>query len=199
MNIEGLDYNTQREKLVLPEYGREIKKMVDHAISLPTKEERQQCANSIIAIMDRMFPQNRENIDYKHKLWDHLALLSDFKLDIDWPFDVAEAKIITTKPEPIHYPMTQIPVRHYGKMIFEIFEKLKTMEPGEERDELVRVTANQMKQNLYQWSHGSADDEKVISDMARFTDGKIQIDIDTFRFDKVQKRDVEKKKGKRRG
>ncbi|MBP3757583.1 MAG: DUF4290 domain-containing protein [Prevotella sp.] len=199
MNIEGLDYNTQREKLVLPEYGREIKKMVDHAISLPTKEERQQCANSIIAIMDRMFPQNRENIDYKHKLWDHLALLSDFKLDIDWPFDVTEAKKIATKPEPLSYPMEQIPVRHYGKMIFEIFEKLKTMEPGEERDELVRVTANQMKQNLYQWSHGSADDEKVISDMARFTDGKIQIDIDTFRFDKVQKRDVEKKKGKRKG
>lgn len=199
MNIDGLDYNTQREKLVLPEYGREIKKMVDHAISLPTKEERQQCANSIIAIMDRMFPQNRENIDYKHKLWDHLALLSDFKLDIDWPFDVTEAKKIATKPEPLSYPMEQIPVRHYGKMIFEIFEKLKTMEPGEERDELVRVTANQMKQNLYQWSHGSADDEKVISDMARFTDGKIQIDIDTFRFDKVQKRDVEKKKGKRKG
>ena len=95
--------------------------------------------------------------------------------------------------------MTHIPVRHYGKMMFEIFEKLKTMPAGEERDELVRVTANQMKQNLYQWSHGSADDEKVISDMARFTDGKIQIDIDTFKFDKIQPREPEvKKKGKRR-
>lgn len=198
MNIEGLDYNTQREKLVLPEYGREIKKMVDHAISLPTKEERQKCANSIIAIMERMFPQNRENQDYKHKLWDHLALLSDFKLDIDWPYDVDEAQKITSKPEPLKYPMESIPVRHYGKMMFEIFEKLKTMEPGEERDELVRITANQMKQNLYQWSHGSADDEKVISDMARFTDGKIQIDIDTFKFEKLMPKETEKKKGKKR-
>ena len=198
MEIKGLDYNTQREKLVLPEYGREIKKMVDHAISLPTKEERQKCANSIIAIMERMFPQNRENQDYKHKLWDHLALLSDFKLDIDWPYDVDEAQKITSKPEPLKYPMENIPVRHYGKMMFEIFEKLKTMEPGEERDELVRITANQMKQNLYQWSHGSADDEKVISDMARFTDGKIQIDIDTFKFEKLMPKETEKKKGKKR-
>ena len=199
MNIEGLDYNTQREKLVLPEYGREIKKMVDHAMSLPTKEERQRCANTIIDIMERMDPQNRDNQDYKHKLWDHLALLSNYQLDIDWPYDVSGAQQITAKPEPLGYPMTHIPVRHYGKMMFEIFEKLKTMPAGEERDELVRVTANQMKQNLYQWSHGSADDEKVISDMARFTDGKIQIDIDTFKFDKIQPREPEvKKKGKRR-
>ena len=199
MNIEGLDYNTQREKLVLPEYGREIKKMVDHAMSLPTKEERQRCANTIIDIMERMGPQNRDNQDYKHKLWDHLALLSNYQLDIDWPYDVSGAQQITAKPEPLGYPMTHIPVRHYGKMMFEIFEKLKTMPAGEERDELVRVTANQMKQNLYQWSHGSADDEKVISDMARFTDGKIQIDNDTFKFDKIQPREPEvKKKGKRR-
>ncbi|MBP3229853.1 MAG: DUF4290 domain-containing protein [Prevotella sp.] len=199
MNIEGLDYNTQREKLVLPEYGREIKKMVDHAMSLPTKEERQRCANTIIDIMERMVPQNRDNQDYKHKLWDHLALLSNYQLDIDWPYDVSGAQQITAKPEPLGYPMTHIPVRHYGKMMFEIFEKLKTMPAGEERDELVRVTANQMKQNLYQWSHGSADDEKVISDMVRFTDGKIQIDIDTFKFDKIQPREPEvKKKGKRR-
>ena len=199
MNIEGLDYNTQREKLVLPEYGREIKKMVDHAMSLPTKEERQRCANTIIDIMECMVPQNRDNQDYKHKLWDHLALLSNYQLDIDWPYDVSGAQQITAKPEPLGYPMTHIPVRHYGKMMFEIFEKLKTMPAGEERDELVRVTANQMKQNLYQWSHGSADDEKVISDMVRFTDGKIQIDIDTFKFDKIQPREPEvKKKGKRR-
>ena len=199
MNIEGLDYNTQREKLVLPEYGREIKKMVDHAMSLPTKEERQRCANTIIDIMERMVPQNRDNQDYKHKLWDHLALLSNYQLDIDWPYDVSGAQQITAKPEPLGYPMTHIPVRHYGKMMFEVFEQLKTMPEGPERDELARITANQMKQNLYQWSHGSADDEKVISDMARFTDGKIQIDIDTFKFDKIQPREPEvKKKGKRR-
>ena len=199
MNIKGLDYNTQREQLILPEYGREIQNMVDYAVSLPTKQERQHCAETIIGIMDRMYPQNRGNADHQQKLWDHLALMSKFKLDIDYPYDVSQAATISRKPEAMGYPMKDIPVRHYGKMMFEIFEKLKTMPAGEERDELVRVTANQMKQNLYQWSHGSADDEKVISDMARFTDGKIQIDIDTFKFDKIQPREPEvKKKGKRR-
>lgn len=183
MNIEGLDYNTQREKLILPEYGREMQKMVDYAVELPTKAERQRCAESIVEIMERMFPQNRENPDYKQKLWDHLALMSNFKLDIDWPFDISEAQKMSTKPEPLPYPMSKIPVRHYGKMIFEIFEKLKTMEPGAERDELVRITANQMKQNLLQWSHGSSDDEKVADDLARYTDGKIQLDLDSFKFD----------------
>ena len=112
MNIEGLDYNTQREHLVLPEYGREIQKMVDHAVTLESREERQQCAETIIAIMSRMFPHNGE-ADHKRKLWDHLALMSNFKLDIDWPFDVSQAAKIATKPEPMAYPMQDIPVRHY--------------------------------------------------------------------------------------
>ena len=198
MNIQGLDYNTQREKLILPEYGREIQNMVDHAVSLPTKQERQLCAETIVAIMDRMYPQNRENADYKQKLWDHLAIMSDFKLDIDWPYNVEQAKRMATKPQPMDYPMTRIPVRHYGKMLFEIFEQLKQMEPGEERDHLVRLAANQMKRNLYQWSHGSCDDEKVASDLARFTDGKIQIDLDSFRFEKMEARERDRKRSNKK-
>ena len=191
MNIEGLDSNTQREKLALPEYGREIQRMVDHAKTLPDKKERQRCAQTIVAIMDRMFPQNRQNADYKHKLWDHLALMSNFELDIDWPYDIHQAADITTRPEPMPYPMKDIAVRHYGYMVFELFDKLKQMPPGKERDELARVTANQMKRNLMLWSHGSSDDEKVASDLARFTDGKIQLDLSTFKFEKVSMRDME--------
>lgn len=191
MNIEGLDYNTQREKLALPEYGREIQRMVDHAKTLPDKKERQRCAQTIVAIMDRMFPQNRQNADYKHKLWDHLALMSNFELDIDWPYDIHQAVDITTRPEPMPYPMKDIAVRHYGYMVFELFDKLKQMPPGKERDELARITANQMKRNLMLWSHGSSDDEKVASDLARFTDGKIQLDLSTFKFEKVSMRDME--------
>lgn len=198
MNIEGLDYNTQREQLILPEYGREVQKMVDYAISLPDREERQRCAESIIVIMDRMFPQNRENPDYKQKLWDHLAIMSNFQLDIDWPYDISGAAKIATKPEPLEYPMAQIPVRHYGNMLFEVFEQLKTMPAGEERDELVRQTANQMKRNLYQWSHGSADDEKIASDLARFTDGHIQLDLDTFTFEKLDFSQMQQQVGKKK-
>ena len=173
MNIEGLDYNTQREKLILPEYGREVQKMVDYAVTLENKEERQRCAETIIGIMERMFPQSSENVDYEQKLWDHLAIMSNFRLDIDYPVDINEAKSILKKPQPMGYPKQKNPIKHYGSMMFELFDKLKGMEPGPERDELARLTANQMKRNLMQWSHGSSDDEKIASDLARFTDGKI--------------------------
>lgn len=186
MNIEGLDYNTQREQLVLPEYGREIHSMVNYAVNLESREERQRCAETIIAIMDRMFPENKGTEDHERKLWDHLALMSNFQLDIDYPFDVSQAVQITKKPEPLAYPMQKIPVRHYGAMVFELFDRLKTMEPGEERDTLISLTANQMRRNLVQWSHGSSDEEKVADDLARYTDGKIQLDLSTFKFEKIQ-------------
>lgn len=200
MNIEGLDYNTQREKLVLSEYGREIQKMVAHACTLPTKAERQQCAETIVGVMERMVPQSREGKDYKQKLWDHLALISNFELDIDWPVDIAHAAQMNSKPEPLAYPMKNIAVKHYGAMLFETFERLKTMEPGAERDELARQTANQMKRCLVQWSHGSSDDEKVASDLARFTDGAIQLDLKTFKFERINERDFapQEKSGKKK-
>ena len=198
MNIEGLDYNTQREKLVLPEYGREIQKMVDHAVSIEDRAERQTCAETIVAIMKRMFPESGNGEDLNRKLWDHLAIMSGFQLDIDYPYDVSQAVEIAKKPAPMKYPMQRIPVRHYGSMIFELFEKLKTMEPGEERDELVKLTANQMHRNLIQWSHGSSDVEKVASDLARFTDGKIQLDLNTFKFDKVMEHDTLKANKKKK-
>lgn len=198
MNIEGLDYNTQREKLVLPEYGREVQSMVDYAVALPTKAERQSCANAIIAIMRRMFSQSADAEGFERKLWDHLAMMSNFKLDIDYPFDVTEAQTILSKPEPMTYPMNNIPVRHYGKMMFELFDKLKTMPEGLDRDALVRMVANQMKRDLMVWGHGSSDDEKVASDLAYFTDGKVQLDLDKFKFAKIEVKENERKRGKKK-
>lgn len=198
MNIEGLDYNTQREKLVLPEYGREVQSMVDYAVALPTKAERQSCANAIIAIMRRMFSQSADAEGFERKLWDHLAMMSNFKLDIDYPFDVTEAQTILSKPEPMTYPMNNIPVRHYGKMMFELFDKLKTMPEGPDRDALVRMVANQIKRDLMVWGHGSSDDEKVASDLAYFTDGKVQLDLDKFKFAKIEVKENERKRGKKK-
>lgn len=198
MNIEGLDYNTQREKLVLPEYGREVQSMVDYAVALPTKAERQSCANAIIAIMRRMFSQSADAEGFERKLWDHLAMMSNFKLDIDYPFDVTEAQTILSKPEPMTYPMNNILVRHYGKMMFELFDKLKTMPEGPDRDALVRMVANQMKRDLMVWGHGSSDDEKVASDLAYFTDGKVQLDLDKFKFAKIEVKENERKRGKKK-
>ena len=185
MNIEGLDYNTQRERIKLNEYGREIQQMVDYCVSIPDREERQVCAEAIIDTMRKMNPSDQNVNDRMQTLWDHLALMSDFKLDIDYPVEITTAEQMASKPEPVAYPNTRIPVRHYGRALFELFETLKTMEPGEERDTLVRMTANQMKRCLLLWGHGNGDDEKVADDLARFTDGVIQLDLDSFRFDKI--------------
>jgi hypothetical protein len=187
MDIKGLDYNTQREKLVLSEYGREIQKMVDVAIGLPTKEERMRCANAIIRQMEMKNPQIRQSEDYMQTLWSHLYLMGRNELDIDWPFDVSNAEKISSKPQPMAHPTNEniSRIRHYGRLVGEVFEKLKTMPEGPERDELVRMTANQMKRDLMTWGHGSMDDEKVADDLAHYTDGVIQLNLDDFKFNKM--------------
>ena len=197
MDIKGLDYNTQREKLIMSEYGREIQKMVEYACELPTKEERLKCAKAIIRLMENKNPQLRDNTDYEQTLWDHLYLMSHRELDIDWPFDVSEADKILSKPEPMKLPNGNIRLRHYGHLVEELFEQLKTMPEGEERDALVKKTANQMKRDLAIWGHGSMDDERVANDLARFTDGVIQLDLNSFVFEKVSNSD-KKQTGKKK-
>jgi hypothetical protein len=197
MDIKGLDYNTQREKLIMPEYGREIQKMVEYACELPTKEERLKCAKTIIRQMETKNPLLRENADYEQTLWDHLYLMSHRELDIDWPFDVSEADKILSKPNPMKLPNGNTKLRHYGHLVEELFEQLKTMPEGEERDALVSKTANQMKRDLATWGHGSMDDERVASDLARFTDGVIQLDLNNFVFEKLNNND-KKQSGKKK-
>jgi hypothetical protein len=200
VNISGLDYNTQREALQLPEYGREIQKMIEVAIALPTKEERLRCAKTIVKLMETKVPQIRSNADYKQTLWDHLYLMSRRQLDIDWPYDVSEAEKIHAKPDPLPLPQTSIRLRHYGRLVEELCEKLKTMPEGSERDELARLTANQMKRDLILWGHGSIDDEKVVDDIARMTDGVIQLNLSHLTLPRTVSADNDPtpKKGKRK-
>lgn len=187
MNIKGLDYNTQREPLIMPEYGREIQSMVDFATTIKDKRQRQVCAETIVRMMEMKTPQIRENENYMQTLWDHLYIISRKQLDIEWPFDVSQAEKIMSRPQPMARPQKDehVHIRHYGRLLEELFAKLKTMPEGPERDELARLTANHMKRDLATWGHGSMDDEKVADDLARFTDGKIQLDLSSFKFEKL--------------
>lgn len=182
MNIQGIDYNTDRKKLLLPEYGREIQKMVDYALTLPTKEERQQCAASIVRLMETKLPHIKDNENYKQTLWDHLYLMSDKALDIDWPYDVSEAESIHGKPVPLKIPGQNRNKysRYYGKLLEALFAKLKTMDEGPERDKLAQITANQMRLCLTTWGLGYAGKAKIVADLAEHTDGIIQLDADTL-------------------
>ena len=198
MNIKGLDYNTHREQLLMPEYGREIQKMVDYAVSLTDKSERQKCAQEIVRMMETKVPELHDNADFEQTLWDHLYLMSHKQLDIDWPFDVTAAEKLQEKPKAIPLPQEGMRLRHYGKLLEQLFEKLKTMPEGEERDALAFYTANQMKRNLMTWGHGSMSDEKVADDLARFTDGVIQLDLSTMKLDKVTAIEEPKAKKKKK-
>ena len=185
MNIKGLDYNTQRDPLLMPEYGREIQKMIDYAVTIEDKEQRQLCAETIVRMMASRLTQQLNNEDMEQTLWDHLYIMSHKQLDIEWPYDVSNAEKINHKPQPLKRVSGNVRLRHYGRLVEELFEKLKSMPASEERDALVSLTANQMKLDLAMWGHGSMDDERVASDIAAFTDGVIQLDLNTFVFDKL--------------
>lgn len=186
MDIKGLDYNTKRETLLLPEYGREIQRMVDYAIGCPTRDERNACANTIVRMMGTKVPNATETNDGVRALWDHLYIMGCGQLDIDWPYDMSEAVKITQKPQPMPIRKNHVKLRHYGHLVEECFDILKTMPNGRERDKLIYLTANQMKRDLAIWGRGTMDDERVADDLARFTDGCVQLDINNMQLERVQ-------------
>lgn len=186
MEIKGIDYNTQREKLLLPEYGREIQRMVDYAIARPTKAERNACAKTIVRMMATKMPGALQANDGMVALWDHLYVMGGGELDIDWPYDVTEAVKIMQKPQPMPIRKNHVRLRHYGHLVEECMDMLKTMPEGREKDRLIQLTANQMKRDLATWGRGTVDDEKVADDLARFTDGKVQLDLGNMRLETIR-------------
>ena len=181
-----MKYNTQREKLQMPEYGRGIQQMIEYAVMIEDRAERQRCAESIFSVMMDMQPQLREQPDYKHRIWDHIAYISNYRLDIDYPFEITRLGNEAQKPEPMKYPMKEIRQRQYGHLIEEALKLLAEMPEGEARDELLAKVANQMKQSLFIWNRDAMDEEKVESDIAHYTGGKVKLDLENFHFAPVQ-------------
>ena len=123
-----LTYNTQLKRLIMPEYGRNIQQMVDHCLTLADRDERTACAYTIVASMGNLFPELRDNPDYKHQLWDHLAIMSGFKLDIDYPVEVVKAESLATTPQPLAYDFDGVRARHYGKILQRAIDTAAAME-----------------------------------------------------------------------
>lgn len=172
-------YNTQRKRLPLPEYGRGVQEMVDYAVTIQDRAKRRQCADAIIAIMGDMFPHLRDVPEFKHTLWDHLAAMAQYKLDIDYPYDISPKK--ETKPVPLHYPMKTIRLRHYGYLLEKLISKLAEMPEGEARDTLTFLTAAQMKRCLYNWNRDATDDQKVAHDLSEYSHGAVTLDLERFK------------------
>lgn len=177
---EGMstDYNSTRKNLRLPEYGRLVQDMVDYALTLADREERQHYAEAIVGVMVGLNPKMKDVTDYQHKIWDHLAYLADYKLDIDYPFEITEHRDGMKKPEKLSYPKGHIRFRHYGRLVERAMEELKTMPEGSERDELTRLIANRMKRNLADWKGDGVEDTKVARDIAFYTEGHVHPDFE---------------------
>jgi hypothetical protein len=169
-----MDYNSTRKHLVMPEYGRHIHKMVDHAKSIEDREERTKCAYAIVSVMGNLFPHLRDVSDFKHKLWDHLAIMSDFELDIEFPYKLPEADNFTTKPEVVPYNDYSMRYKHYGRLIEQMIAKAVEMEDGELKDHLIALIANHMRKSLMNWNRDNATDDRVIKDIRLLSKGELE-------------------------
>lgn len=170
-----LEYNSSRNKLVISEYGRHIQKLVEYAITLKDKEERQKMANGIIDIMGELNPQLRDVADFKHKLWDHLFIISNFELDVDSPYEKPVIEKLFEKPEPLAYPNSKIKYNHYGKVIELMIDEAIKMEDQELKSKLVIAIANQMKKSYVNWNLDTVEDEVILNQLTKLSKGKLSV------------------------
>ena len=175
-----MKYNTNAKRLALPEYGRNIQNMVDFCLTIDNKEERNLCANAIISIMGNMFPHLRDVNDFKHILWDHLAIMSDFNLDVDYPYEVLKKENLYQRPPHISYKDSKIKYRHYGRTLERLIGKASMLEDGEEKEALTLLIANQMKKSFIIWNKDSVDDRKILKDLDELSEGKIVRNEESF-------------------
>lgn len=177
-----LRYNTQLKRLILPEYGRNIQSMVDHCLTIDDREERTRCAYSIVASMANLFPELKIGGEYNHKLWDHLAIMSDFQLDIDYPCEVIRPDNLHSTPQKVEYTDNSMFRRHYGRTIQAMVDKAAEMQEGEERTNLIRLIATQMKKDLLSSNPDNVDDTRIFRDLAEMSGGRIRVDAQEMKL-----------------
>ncbi len=175
--MEVLEYNNNRKDLVIPEYGRNIHKMVQYCMSVDDKEERNKIAKAIISVMGQLFPYLRDSDDWTHKLWDHLYIISDFKLDVDSPFPVPDKEeLVNSKPNIVPYPQQKIKYGHYGRGVEELIKKASEYEDGDEKNVLTLLIANLMKKNFLMWNRDNVEDRVIREQLLSMSNGKLVLD-----------------------
>jgi hypothetical protein len=171
----GYDYNTNRNNLKLPEYGRNIQKMVEYLMSIEDRDLRNKMAYAVISVMGNMNPHLRDINDFKHKLWDHLFIMSDFKLDIDSPYKRPEPKVFNEKPRKVDYKTNEIKYKHYGRTLEMLINEASKFPDGEEKDQLVRIIANHMKKSYLTWNREVVSDTEIFKDLKELSGGKLYV------------------------
>lgn len=177
-----MEYNTQLERLKMSEYGRCVQQMVEHCKTITDRNERLRCARTIIKVMETMIEDEDNNQETIVKLWNHLAQISNYELDIDYPVAIERHDEDANKRQRVPYPKTQIGRRNYGHIVESFTKAIKDMEDEKQSFELAGLVANQMKRDLGNWNVDVMSDDKVADDMARYTEGKILLNPKNFQF-----------------
>ena len=176
-----MEYNTSLSKLIIPEYGRNVQKMVHSIIAIEDREKRNHQAKSIIEVMGNLNPHLRDVPDFKHKLWDHLFIMSDFHLDVDSPYDRPSKESFEEKPEMLKYSDNNIKFRHYGKILPLIIKRTIDIDEGEHKDFLVFTIANHMKKSYLTWNKANVEDEVILKHLSQISDDKLSMK-ETFKL-----------------
>ncbi|MCM1373244.1 MAG: DUF4290 domain-containing protein [Bacteroides sp.] len=169
--MSKIQYNTEKPHLTMPEYGRAIHDMVAHCLTIADRQERQACAQKIVYVMANLEQERLVNPETQAKLWNHLALLSNFRLDIDYPVEILTQSETCTHPSPMPLPQKRILHKHYGHIVEEALNILTKMPDGEKRNTLVCQTADRMRQNLFTWTPDTMSEEKVRHDIETYAPG----------------------------
>lgn len=175
LEIDALEYNTARPKMLIPEYGRNVQKMVDHAVSIADRDERNRVAESIIKVMGELKPELRDVEEYKPKLWTHLFIMSNFELDVDSPYPLPNRETLSEPPAKVAYPQSPIKIGHYGKNVEKLIAKALEMEDEEEKMALVHTIACMMKQFYLTFNSTSIEDDMIIDHLSKLSNGKIKL------------------------
>jgi hypothetical protein len=173
--VAQIEYNTERPKLIIPEYGRHIQKMVDHAIATEDKDERNKLAKGIIAVMGNLNPHLRDVPDFQPMLWDQLFIISDFKLDVDSPYPIPSREELMERPDPLEYPQNHPKYRFYGNNIKRMIDVASGWEEGDKKEGLVLTIANHMKKCFLNWNKDTVEDDVIFDHLFELSNGKINL------------------------
>ncbi len=175
MHTGNLEYNTEREHLIIPEYGRHIQKMINHALTIEDREERNQQAKAIIGVMGNLQPHLRDVADFQHKLWDQLFIISKFQLDVDAPYPILSLEELHQRPERLKYPQNHPKYRFYGNNITRMINVANSWEEGELKNALIKTIANHMKKCFLNWNKDTVEDEVIFQHLYELSEGKINL------------------------
>lgn len=172
---DNLEYNTEREHLIIPEYGRHLQKMINYAKAIESREERNKVAKSIIAVMGNLQPHLRDVPDFQHKLWDQLFIIADFDLDVDSPYPIPDREELFRRPERLPYPQNHPKYRFYGNNIKTMIDVAITWEEGDLKDALVYTIANHMKKCFLNWNKDTVEDDVILAHLAELSNNQLTL------------------------